>query len=419
MYSSSRKAFTLIELLVVIAIIAILAVVVVLTLNPAELLRQSRDSNRVSDMNTLNSAINLYNTDQTGAVSFNLGSSSVVYVSIPDPNATTTAGTNCSSLGLATLSSGWSYHCAASSTYKNVNGTGWIPVNLSNISAGTPISSLPVDPVNTSSSRDYYTYTTNGTQFEITAPMESQKYGVGGSNDVISTDGSSLATVLAKGSNLTLEPLDYGDTTLVGYWPLTEGASSTAYDESGNGINGTWSGTQAGTSGYYSAGNNQSYAGAFNGSNDYILAASSSWSTLTNTMTVSMWYYANSFATNNYLISDNDPTGFGFRQYGGNMRIDGAGSYSCEFPGYAISLNTWQFITAVVTPSGAGTSWSIYKNGVLQSTSSCSNMSNASNLYLGIESSGTNDWNGLIEDIRIYNRGLSAAQVAAMYNGGK
>ena len=35
------SGFTLIELLVVIAIIAILAVVVVLTLNPAELLRQS------------------------------------------------------------------------------------------------------------------------------------------------------------------------------------------------------------------------------------------------------------------------------------------------------------------------------------------------------------------------------------------
>jgi prepilin-type N-terminal cleavage/methylation domain-containing protein len=57
MYVSSRKAFTLIELLVVIAIIAILAVVVVLTLNPAEILKQSRDSNRVSDMDTLTHAL--------------------------------------------------------------------------------------------------------------------------------------------------------------------------------------------------------------------------------------------------------------------------------------------------------------------------------------------------------------------------
>ena len=41
-----RSGFTLIELLVVIAIIAILAVVVILTLNPAQLLAQARDSTR-------------------------------------------------------------------------------------------------------------------------------------------------------------------------------------------------------------------------------------------------------------------------------------------------------------------------------------------------------------------------------------
>jgi prepilin-type N-terminal cleavage/methylation domain-containing protein len=69
MYASSRKAFTLIELLVVIAIIAILAVVVVLTLNPAELLRQSRDSNRLFDLATIINAINIYNTDQGGSQS--------------------------------------------------------------------------------------------------------------------------------------------------------------------------------------------------------------------------------------------------------------------------------------------------------------------------------------------------------------
>ena len=145
-HSSLRSAFTLIELLVVIAIIAILAVVVVLTLNPAELLRQSRDSNRISDMAALNSVLGLYNTDQSGVSGFFLGSSSVVYVSIPDPAATTTAGTNCVTMGLPTLPATYSYHCAASSTYRNVNGQGWIPVNLSSISAGTPISNFPIDP---------------------------------------------------------------------------------------------------------------------------------------------------------------------------------------------------------------------------------------------------------------------------------
>src|SRR3989344_7161042 len=54
------KGFTLIELLIVIAILAILATVVVLVLNPATILAETRDSQRVADLDTIRSAINLY-----------------------------------------------------------------------------------------------------------------------------------------------------------------------------------------------------------------------------------------------------------------------------------------------------------------------------------------------------------------------
>jgi prepilin-type N-terminal cleavage/methylation domain-containing protein len=151
-----HAGFTLIELLVVIAIIAILAVVVVLTLNPAELLRQSRDANRVSDLATLNSAINLYVTDQAGASGFSLGSSALTYLSIPDMTATTTAGTNCSGLGSNFTSANTSFDCSASSTYRLVNSQGWVPLNFANISAGAPFGALPVDPTNSTSSNLYY-----------------------------------------------------------------------------------------------------------------------------------------------------------------------------------------------------------------------------------------------------------------------
>src|ERR1019366_7545698 len=162
-----RRGFTLIELLVVIAILAVLAVVVVLTLNPAGLLQESRDSNRVSDMATLNTGINLFLADGATAI----GSANTVYVSIPDPSATSTAGDQCQGLGLLTLPSGYTYQCAASSAYRNVNGTGWIPVNFSSLSSGSPLGNLPVDPSNSSSSRLYYTYETNGSQYEVTSVM--------------------------------------------------------------------------------------------------------------------------------------------------------------------------------------------------------------------------------------------------------
>lgn len=170
-----RRGFTLIELLVVIAIIAILAVVVVLTLNPAQLLAQSRDANRVSDLATLSAAVNLYTTDQAGASTFSLGSSTITYVSTPDPNATTTAGTDCGDMGANFLAGGY-FRCSTTSTYRNVSSTGWLPVNFNAISSGSPFGSLPVDPVNSTSSNLYYTYEPFGSTFRITANAESKKY---------------------------------------------------------------------------------------------------------------------------------------------------------------------------------------------------------------------------------------------------
>ncbi len=113
--------------------------------------------------------------------------------------ATTTAGTNCSGLGGNIATNTAYFACPASSTYRTLGSTGWIPINFANISAGVPFSNLPVDPVNTSSSNLYYSYQTDGSTFKVTAIPESQKYlASAGANPTMFTSGSN--TNLGGGS---------------------------------------------------------------------------------------------------------------------------------------------------------------------------------------------------------------------------
>jgi prepilin-type N-terminal cleavage/methylation domain-containing protein len=416
---SSRSAFTLIELLVVIAIIAILSVVVILSLNPAQLLMQSRDSNRLSDMASMNSVLGIYSAQ--GGSSF--GSANTVYVSIPDPTATSTTGDQCQGLGLPSLPSTYSYRCAPSSTYRAVNGTGWIPVNLTTLAAGSPIGALPQDPINTSSSHLYYTYETNGNQYEVTTVIESQKYALGGSNDVVGPDGGTLTSVYEKGSITGLEPLDYGDPSLVGYWTFDEGQSSTAYDYSGNNATGSWSGTQAGTNGYYSAGKIGGWAGYFDGGTDYINVTSTTYIPF-GSVARSVFAWVNLSGSTGEIVTVGSGCasgGVGMTDLVINSAVLSAGW--CGTGGSvaatnSMSTSSWHLVGfTYVAPQLV-----LYFDGVQAGSNGGITPPNTPSGPVTIGRRGylgTAYFPGLIDDVRIYNRALSAAQIAAMYNGGK
>lgn len=75
MKSQNKKGFTLIELIIVIAIIVILAAIVVITINPATLFANSRNSARANDMGTIQTAIARYlaDTPTTATIPRSLG----------------------------------------------------------------------------------------------------------------------------------------------------------------------------------------------------------------------------------------------------------------------------------------------------------------------------------------------------------
>jgi len=194
MQNKQVKGFTLIELLIVIGIIAILATVVILTLNPAELLRQARDTTRISDLDTLRSALSLYLAD---VAPIDLGVTTTCYTSIEDGTDITAMQAVGVVEDCANRFSGTTVIALivdSGATARQVNGTGWIPVDLTDISSGAPISALPVDPVqpNTPGADQtvitddfFYAYgadSTDGT-FEINTRLESAKFADNDAND--------------------------------------------------------------------------------------------------------------------------------------------------------------------------------------------------------------------------------------------
>jgi prepilin-type N-terminal cleavage/methylation domain-containing protein len=63
----NKKGFTLLEILLVIGLIAALAVIVVVALNPAQRFNEARNSRRLSDIESILSAVQQYMVDNKGA----------------------------------------------------------------------------------------------------------------------------------------------------------------------------------------------------------------------------------------------------------------------------------------------------------------------------------------------------------------
>jgi hypothetical protein len=352
-------------------------------------------------MSTLNSAINVYLVD-SGGTGF-LGTSSVVYVSIPSTSTT------CANLGLPSLPTGYSYSCVPATSSRNTNGTGWIPINLASTSSGTPLGSLPIDPVNTTSSGYYYTYVTNGGgNYELTMVPESQKEA-----PVAASDGGVDPASYETGNKLTLSPFAHG---LVGYWPMNESSGLTLYDLSGWGRNSVLNTSAATTTGcllgsscqYFSTSitANSIYGNDVNGTYFetrivWIQPVNIPGNILNGVVFYNLW---------DWLDVDAD-LGISVR----HVNIPGQIWTS---PSNIFSYNQWSMIAN--TFNGLTGQSITYFNGQPIGTESFSPPKNIS-LYRGIDRIGgctaaNQCYAGWISNVRWYNRALTPAQIQAIYN---
>lgn len=209
---------------------------------------------------------------------------------------------------------------------------------------------------------------------------------------------------------------------LVGYWPLDGGTTNwttgTTFDLSGQGNTGSLLGMSTTTSPVQGR---VGQALKFNGAS-YIDAGNGSSLNITGPVTVSIWVRLSSLpASNEDFISKYDGTNVGYIMLltsAGSLRFytGGAGANSANATVTTNLLNTWINVVGEYD----GTNTKIYVNGVAQTNAitPLAPVVASTDLNIGRRASGVNFTSGTLDDVRIYNRALSATEIALLYATG-
>ncbi len=206
------KKETLLKVLIFIGIIAIITSLYIQYGKPyiKELSLEKQDQARIKDLDSLNGV--LKETVSASSTKY-IGKNKTIYISIPSDDS------KCSNLDLPSVPDGWQYHCVATTTLKKTDGTGWIPVNISE-----KIDQLPIDPINNPETLNYYAYVASSTnQYVFAGALDSKKF----LKEKSQSDDGIDNTRYEIGNNLRL--LGYAE-GLIGYWPMNEGNGTIAHD---------------------------------------------------------------------------------------------------------------------------------------------------------------------------------------------
>jgi len=203
-----------------------------------------------------------------------------------------------------------------------------------------------------------------------------------------------------------------------GEWRFEASAGTTVFDYSGNGNHGQINGTVSWTSGVNGS------ALSFNGGvSDKVVIPNAPSLDIRSQITLAAWIRPRAQATQYIIKKANNPTVNGYElslsgstgnvfvrfnqaSSGNNYRVKSSSYYPTDG-------NTWMHVAATYD----GAEIKLYINGVLEGTSSAAGLTIASNnldLLLGVQEDGSGRYNGDLDEVRVIDTALSAAEVKAL-----
>jgi hypothetical protein len=220
-------------------------------------------------------------------------------------------------------------------------------------------------------------------------------------------------TESANASIIRKPPINLG---LVGYWSFDTGKGGlSAHDQSGNGNTGTLTSMDAGSDW---VDGKLGQALDFDGSDDYVAVPLVT--TATQNLTITGWVYWRGTSANTILFYNGNTgsSGWGVLVNNGSCAAGNKitvlnGGVSCDRVSSTTILPTNSWTHIVLTRDS--TTWRLYVDGVQKHTGTGNPNTPTAASNIGASHSGSSVFNGLIDEVRIYNRALSAAEVARLY----
>ena len=212
---------------------------------------------------------------------------------------------------------------------------------------------------------------------------------------------------------------------LVGYWPFNGNAN----DESANGNNGTVNGATLAEDRFGSA--DKAYS--FYGANDYIEISTNNGSFDSQTYTVTCWYKTNAVPYVGFypraIISRSNGSGSPSNVYDNFSIFEGGGTVSLNYQGVGTPLNSpsgidwltqvnddsWHLLNVTVNTD----SLKAYVDGVLVNAQPFFAGISFQNYSLRFGKSNHSYWseyNGILDDIGIWDRALTQEEITNLYN---